>query len=112
VDDKPDPSPEVIAAVVAERFGEAHADVMGPALRQELCGRIEAALWQALRGQSHAHAELCRRRQKMWENTESRPNSPEPLRAEARSRGNEAAYLADAIESAEAPGSTVNPGKT
>ena len=103
MDETHDPSPEVIAAVVAERFGEAHAEVMGPALRQELCRQIEGALWQALRGQRTQLALLCRRRQQMWESTESRPSSPEPLRAEARSRANEAAYLADAIESAEEP---------
>jgi hypothetical protein len=37
----------------------------------------------------------------MWEESEGRPNTSEPLRAEARSRANEAAYLADAIESIE-----------
>ncbi|HUP47728.1 MAG TPA: hypothetical protein VNA04_02955 [Thermoanaerobaculia bacterium] len=46
-------------------------------------------------------AELCRRRSTMWRST-ALASSPSPAaREEARARANEAAYLADLIESGE-----------
>lgn len=91
-------SPEVLATVLAEQFGDSYGGIINAAMRQDLTRRLERAIREALAGERQQIAALCLRRQAMWEETESRPSTPEPLRAEARSRANEAAYLADAIE--------------
>ena len=92
--------PEVTAAVLAAELEE-----MGPAAdpagRYSRVARIEAALRGAMRAGREASVALCLRRQALWERTESNLETSELLKAEARYRGNEAAYLADAL--AEAP---------
>jgi hypothetical protein len=95
-----DTSPEVIATVAAERFGDAYGGVINAAMRQDLCHRIENAIRVALRDQGAAFSKLCRTRETLWQTTEARPTTSDPLRAEARARANEAAYLADAIAAA------------
>jgi hypothetical protein len=95
------PPPEVIATVAAERFGDAYGGVINASMRQHLCRVIEEAIRQAGHGQRQACVQLCLRRQTLWEATENKAGVPEPLRAEARSRANEAAFLADALQSAE-----------
>jgi hypothetical protein len=92
-------SPEVMATVLAEQFGDSCGAVITASMRQDLTRRIERTLREALAGERRSIAALCLRRQALWEETEGRPGTIEPLRAEARSRANEAAYLADAIES-------------
>jgi hypothetical protein len=94
-----DLSPEVLAIVVAERFGDAYGGIIDAAMRDDLAGRVERALREALVADRKVAAALCRERQALWVTTEGRPTSNDHLRAEARSRANEAAYLADAIES-------------
>jgi hypothetical protein len=94
-----DLSPEVLATLVAEKFGDAHAGVFNPVMREDLASRVERALHEAIAADRRAAAALCLERQALWVTTEARPTSPEHLRAEARSRANEAAYLADAIQS-------------
>ena len=94
-------SPEVLATVLAEQYGDSYGGVINASMRQDLTRRIERAIREALAAERRQLAALCLRRQAMWEETEGRPNTSEPLRAEARSRANEAAYLADAIESIE-----------
>jgi hypothetical protein len=88
--------PEVVAAVLA-----AELDEMGtpgdPAARDARVARIEAALRGAMRAGREACVALCLRRRALWERTESNLQTSELLRAEARHRGNEAAYLADAL---------------
>ena len=66
-------------------------------MRDDLAGRVERALREALIVGRQDAAALCRERQALWVTTEASPTSTELLRAEARSRANEAAYLADAI---------------
>jgi hypothetical protein len=94
--------PEVAAAVLAAELEE-----MGtpgdPAVRDSRVARIEAALRSAMRAGREACVALCLRRRALWERTESNLETSELLRAEARYRGNEAAYLADAL--AEPPSS-------
>jgi hypothetical protein len=92
-------SPEVLATVLAEQYGDSYGGVINASMRQDLTRRIERTLREALAAERRQLASLCLRRRSMWEETEARPNTSEPLRAEARSRANEAAYLADAIES-------------
>lgn len=92
-----DLSPEVLATIVAEKFGDSHGGVINGAMREDLSRRVERAIRDALAADRKAAAALCLQRQALWVATEARPTSPEPLRAEARSRANEAAYLADAI---------------
>jgi hypothetical protein len=94
-----DLSPEVLATVVAERFGDSYGAVINAVMREDLAARVERALREALAADRKAAAALCLERQALWVATEARPSTPEPLRAEARSRANEAAYLADAIQS-------------
>jgi hypothetical protein len=94
-----DLTPEVLATLVAEKFGDSYGDAINARMREDLAGRVERALREAVVADREAAAALCRERQALWVATEARPSSTEPLRAEARSRANEAAYLADAIQS-------------
>ncbi len=94
-----DLSPEVLAIVVAEKFGDSYGAIINAAMRDDLADRVERALREALVADRKVAAALCRERQALWVATEARPTSTDPLRAEARSRANEAAYLADTIES-------------
>jgi hypothetical protein len=91
-------SPEVLATVVAEQFGDSYGGVVDAGMREDLARRVERALREAIAADRKAAAALCLERQALWVATESRPTSPEPLRAEARARANEAAYIADAIQ--------------
>jgi hypothetical protein len=92
-------SPEVLATVVAETFGDSYGGAINAVMRDDLARRLERALREALAAERKAAAALCLERHALWVSTEARPTTPEPLRAEARSRANEAAYLADAIQS-------------
>jgi hypothetical protein len=94
-----DLSPEVLATIVAEKFGDSYGGVINTVMREELARRVERALREALATDREAAAALCLERQSLWEATEAKPTTNELLRAEARSRANEAAYLADAIQS-------------
>ena len=90
-------SPAVLATIVAEQFGDAHGAVVDATMREELAARVERALQEALAAGRKAAAAICLERQALWTATEANASTPEPLRAEARARANEAAYLADAI---------------
>lgn len=92
-------APEVLATVVAEQFGDSYGGVINAAMREDLARRVERALQEALVAGRTAAAALCLERQALWVATEANPTTPKPLRAEARGRANEAAYLADAIQS-------------
>lgn len=92
-------SPEVLATVVAEKFGDSYGAVITPQMREDLAARVERALREALAADRQAAAAICLERQALWVATEARPATTEPLRVEARARANEAAYLADAIRS-------------
>lgn len=94
-----DLSPEVLATVVAEKFGDKYGGVINAVMREDLADRIERAIREALVTDRKSAAALCLERQALWAATEARPTTTEPLRAEARGRANEAAYLADAIQS-------------
>jgi hypothetical protein len=95
--------PEVIATVTAERFGDAYGAVINATMREDLQRRIEIAIVEALRAQQRKHTQLCLARQALWEKTEALPETPDILRAEARGRANEAAYLADVIDTSGLP---------
>lgn len=92
-------SPEVLATVVAENFGDAHGALIDAAMREDLARRVERALREAVLAGRQAAAATCLKRHELWLAAEGRPSTPEHLRAEARARANEAAYLADAIRS-------------
>jgi len=94
-----DLTPEVLATLVAEKFGDSYGERINAVMREDLTRRVERALREALVADRKATAALCLERQALWVATEARPSTLEPLRAEARSRANEAAYLADAIQS-------------
>lgn len=92
-------SPEVLATMVAEQFGDGHGDVVDAPMREDLARRLERALRDAMRAGRQAAAALCRERQALWMATEGQATTSDLLRAEARARANEAAYLCDAIQS-------------
>jgi hypothetical protein len=92
-------SPEVLATIVAEQFGDSYGGVINVVMREDLARRVERVLRDALAADRKAAAALCLERQALWVATEAGPTTPPHLRAEARSRANEAAYLADAIQS-------------
>ncbi|HEY0706772.1 MAG TPA: hypothetical protein VGG33_08250 [Polyangia bacterium] len=94
-----DLSPEVLATVAAEKFGDSYGGLITAAMREDLARRIEQAILEARVADRSSVVALCHQRQALWEATETRPTISDPLRAEARSRANEAAYLADAIAS-------------
>lgn len=97
-----DLSPEVLATIVAETFGDSYGGVIDAAMREDLARRVERALRQALAADRKAAAAVCLERQALWASAEARPTTPEPLRVEARCRANEAAYLADALQASPA----------
>jgi hypothetical protein len=84
-----------LGRIVADDFVRAHR--LPSPLRDELANTIQTALQTAMRHEREAHVELCVRRRELWERTADRAGTPTGLAAEARSRANEAAYLADAI---------------
>jgi hypothetical protein len=92
-----DLSPEVLATVVAEKFGDSYGAVITAVMREDLARRVERAIREALVVDRKAAAALCLEREALWVATEARSTSTDLLRAEARSRANEAAYLADAM---------------
>jgi hypothetical protein len=91
------PSLADIAKVAAEDFRRAHQDLLSPAVTQRLAAAIELALLTAVRAERRACAAECNRRADVWQTTADRDGAPEPLRAEARCRANEAVYLADLL---------------
>ena len=89
--------PEVAAAVLAAELEEVGPTATDPALRDHRVARIEALVRTAMRAERELCAAFCLQRQALWERTENNPETSEALSTEARFRGNEAAYLADAL---------------
>lgn len=89
--------PEVAAVVLAAELAERYPAAIDAAMRDHVASRIEALLSNAMAAEREACAALCAKRQALWEKTENDPATAEPMRAEARFRSNEAAYLADAL---------------
>ncbi len=54
---------------------------------------------EAVRRERQRCVDLCRRRAELWRNTSAARSSVPAAEAEARARANEAAYLADLLES-------------
>ena len=90
-------SPGDLARMIVTDFGRAAGHAMSSAVALDLANRIETALRSAIRHERTACARLCEERFRLWESTAEREQTPAALRAEARSRSNEAAYLADAV---------------
>jgi hypothetical protein len=89
--------PEVAAAVLAAELDEVGTAAVDSAMRERRAARIEILLRKAMRAERESCVAICLRRQALWEKTENSPETSEALSAEARFRGNEAAYLADAL---------------
>jgi hypothetical protein len=89
--------PAVAAAVLAAELAEAYPSKIDAAMRDHFVAGIETVLGKAMRAEREACAALCGQRQVLWETAEAKPETPELMRTEARHRGNEAAYLADAL---------------
>jgi hypothetical protein len=60
---------------------------------------ISREIEEAVRRERQRCAEVCRRRAETWRNTSLASSTMAAARDEARARANEAAYLADLIES-------------
>jgi hypothetical protein len=90
-------SPEVLATMVAEQFGDAYAGAVTPLMREDLARRLERALRDAALAARTGAAELCQQRHALWTATEAQSTTSDLLRAEARARANEAAYLSHAL---------------
>ena len=91
-----EPSLASIAAMTARDVLRAHPG-LGDAGAEDLAHRIETALRTAVRQERLACVGECERRRTLWAETEDRSSTPPSLRTEARSRGNEAAVLADTL---------------
>src|SRR5947208_161761 len=91
------PSLADIAKVTADDFRRAHEGQIPPVLARDLATAIELALLTAVRAERRDCAAACNRRADLWQATADRPETSDPLRAEARSRANEALYLADLL---------------
>jgi hypothetical protein len=89
--------PEVAAVVLAAELAERYPSAIDSAMRDHFAIRIEALLTNAMAAEREACAALCARRQALWEKTENSAATAEVMRAEARFRSNEAAYLSDAL---------------
>jgi hypothetical protein len=88
------PGPSVVARFVADDFFAAFDPHASADARMSLATRIETALHAAIAEERSECAELCDKRADLWQRTET---TPSPLRAEARPRSVEAAFIADAI---------------
>ena len=95
--------PAVAAAVLAAELAESYPSRIDSAMRDHFVAGIETVLRKAMRAEREACATLCVQRQAMWEKTENKPETLELMRTEARHRGNEAAYLADALRGPTGP---------
>ena len=89
-----------LAQVISRDFARASGCRLTEEILRDLAHRIETGMRTALRHQRDAFVAQCDSRVELWTRTEQRPGIPEPLRSEARARGNEAAYLADAFRGA------------
>jgi hypothetical protein len=89
--------PEVLARAAVEQVAALHGAALSPELRRDLIRAINHTLRTAIELERQACVSLCLERHRLWEATEDQPTTPEALRAEARPRANEAAFLADAI---------------
>jgi hypothetical protein len=89
--------PEVLARAAVEQVAALHGATFTGELRRDLIRAIDRSLRTAIELERDACVSLCQERHKLWETTADKASTPEALRAEARPRANEAAYLADAI---------------
>jgi hypothetical protein len=89
--------PEVLARAAVEQAAAAHAGVFTPEIRRDLIRAIDRAIRTAIELEREACVSICQRRNRLWEATAGKPGAPDALRAEGRTRANEAAYLADAL---------------
>jgi hypothetical protein len=94
---------ELSVPLLARMISTDFARVSGSALSEEalrdLTVRIETGIRAALHHQRDVLVAQCEERCELWTRTEQREGVPGSLRAEARARANEAAYLRDALRS-------------
>jgi hypothetical protein len=93
------PAPSVVARFVADDYFAAHDPSASADARMALATRVETALRAAIAEEREACAALCDKRAELWQRTEATATTP--LRADARSRSVEAAFIGDAIRARE-----------
>ena len=71
---------------------------IAPDIHARIHRRIVALVEQSIREERDRCVEHCRQRAALWDRTALRTSSLPPAVAEARSRSNEAKYLADLLE--------------
>ena len=86
-----------LARVAVDDFRRGKESLIDIALVRELANAIEIALLTAVREERRACVKECQRRAALWESTVGSDGVSELIRQEARCRGNEASYLADAL---------------
>jgi hypothetical protein len=76
-------------------------------VRRRLSQEVGVLIEEHVQGERERCVEMCRRRAELWRKTSAARSTVAVAREEARTRANEATYLADLIESgAELPGTT------
>ena len=94
---------ELSVPALSQMISTDFARVSGCDLSEEtlraLAIRVETGIRTALNHQREAFVAQCEARCDLWTRTEQRADAPGTLRAEARARANEAAYLRDAVRS-------------
>jgi len=96
-DDIEELSQALLARMISTDFARACGCALTEEMLRDLANRIETGLRTAMRHQRDALVAQCDARAELWIRTEQRAGAPAVLRAEARARANEAAYLADAL---------------
>ena len=89
----------LLARVIAKDFAGASGLALSGGALQDLAHRIETGMRTAVHQQRELLVAQCDARVELWRRSEERAGAPESLRAEARARANEAAYLADVVRS-------------
>ena len=88
-----------LSRMISTDFARASGCALSDETLGDLAVRIETGIHTALHHQRDALVAQCRARYELWTRTEQREGVPGSLRAEARARANEAAYLRDALRS-------------
>ena len=89
----------LLSQMISTDFARASGRALSDEALGDLAVRIETGIRTALHHQRDALVAQCEARHELWTRTEQREGVPGSLRAEARARANEAAYLRDALRS-------------
>jgi hypothetical protein len=89
----------LLSQMISTDFARVSGCPLSDETLRDLAVRIETGIRTALNHQREALVAQCEARCELWTRTEQGAGVPGNLRAEARARANEAAYLRDALRS-------------